>query len=257
MHIGESFFILMITTAILSDIHSNYFALKAVVEHAEARGVTRFINLGDSFYGPMAPRKTYEFLQSRDFITISGNQDRLLYEVTEREIADNPTMKFVLDQLGDGAIEWLKSLPFDLQFDDLYCCHGSPDDDLCYLLEDVSSGSPQIKDDEELIEATKNISAQVILCGHSHLPNCVELATGQLIINPGSVGLPAYSDDEPFPHSMQNYSSKASYAILAADSSSFNNVEFHRVDYPVQEAVDAALKLDRADWAHFLSTGRK
>ncbi len=247
----------MTKTAILSDIHSNYFALKAVVEHAEAAGINRFINLGDIFYGPIAPKETYEFLRKRDFITISGNQDRLLYEVTKSDIAANPTMQFVLDQLDNEAIQWLQALPFDLQLDDIYCCHGSPDDDLCYLLEDVHTGIPHIKSDEELIAVTKHISSQLILCGHSHLPNCVELSTGQLIVNPGSVGLPAYSDDEPYPHSMQNYSARASYAVIEHDSLGLFNVEFYKVEYSVQDAIDAALKQNRKDWAHFLNTGRK
>ncbi|WP_230389359.1 metallophosphatase family protein [Vibrio nitrifigilis] len=41
--------------AILSDIHSNVFALDAVVQDARVKGVTAFINLGDILYGPIAP----------------------------------------------------------------------------------------------------------------------------------------------------------------------------------------------------------
>ncbi|MGF1694037.1 metallophosphoesterase family protein, partial [Photobacterium kagoshimensis] len=79
--------------AILSDIHSNIFALEAVVKDARAKGFTDFVNLGDILYGPIAPRQTYEYLQSLGAITISGNQDRQIYEATEAEIESNPTMQ--------------------------------------------------------------------------------------------------------------------------------------------------------------------
>ncbi len=49
--------------AILSDIHSNVFALKAVIKDAKNKGVTKFINLGDTLYGPIEPKKTYKFLK--------------------------------------------------------------------------------------------------------------------------------------------------------------------------------------------------
>ncbi len=47
--------------AILSDIHSNVFALKAVIKDAKNKGVTKFINLGDTLYGPIEPKKLINF----------------------------------------------------------------------------------------------------------------------------------------------------------------------------------------------------
>ena len=82
--------------AILSDIHSNIYALKAVVEDARLKGIDTFINLGDILYGPIAPKETYEYLLEQNFITISGNQDRQIYEASKSEIDSNPTMKFIL-----------------------------------------------------------------------------------------------------------------------------------------------------------------
>ena len=42
-------------------------------------------------------------------------------------------------------IEWMKSLPFYLQLtDDIYLCHGTPTNDLIYLLENVEIGYAQI-----------------------------------------------------------------------------------------------------------------
>ena len=121
--------------AVLSDIHSNVFALESVIADAQTRSVSEIVNLGDILYGPIAPKATYEMLMKHDFITISGNQDRQIYESTTQEILSNPTLQFILDDLGSEPINWMKSLPFDHQLnDDIYLCHGTPESDLIYLL---------------------------------------------------------------------------------------------------------------------------
>jgi predicted phosphodiesterase len=243
--------------AVMSDIHSNIFALKAVVADAKAKGITKFVNLGDILYGPIAPKETFDYLIEQNFITISGNQDRQIYEATAEEITSNPTMEYILNDLGEAPLTWMKSLPFDLQInDDIYLCHGTPKDDLVYLLEDVSSGSAKVRKDQDILNLLAGQKSKIILCGHTHTPRCVQLSTGQMIINPGSVGLQAYSDDEPFKHSMENFSPKASYAILEQSKNTHWDVSFLKVGYDVNSAVNAAHKQNRDDWGHFLSTGR-
>lgn len=101
--------------AAFADIHSNVFALKAVISDAEQRGADLMLNLGDIFYGPIAPRATYEFLMEHQIMTIRGNQDRQICEATPEEIKANPTMRFVLDDLGQIPLNWMKALPFDKQ----------------------------------------------------------------------------------------------------------------------------------------------
>src|SRR5438309_1396064 len=94
---------------ILSDIHGNIWALEAVLEHASRCRIDRFLNLGDILYGPLEPRSTFERVQSIDALTIQGNQDREIYEA--RSDTSNLTLRFVLDDLGSGPIEWLSGLP--------------------------------------------------------------------------------------------------------------------------------------------------
>lgn len=131
----------MQTYAILSDIHSNVYALRAVVEHAKRLGIGQFINLGDILYGPIAPQQTFQYLQSLNTITICGNQDRQIFQATQNDIDANPTMQFIWQQLSQEAMAWMQALPFDYQIgDDIYVCHGTPSDDLEYLLEDASHG---------------------------------------------------------------------------------------------------------------------
>jgi len=243
--------------AILSDIHSNVYALEAVIKDAKRRGCDTLVNLGDILYGPIQPRATYDLLLEHDFLTISGNQDRQIYESTASEIASNPTMQFIIDDLGNEPLNWMKSLPFDPQAaPDLYLCHGTPSSDLVYLLEDVSSGAAVLRSDDEILTLLGKQNSKLICCGHTHTPRLVKLSSGVSVLNPGSVGLQAYTDEEPFIHSMENYTDKASYAIAQVFDDEWI-VQHLRVPYDVSAAVSECLSRGRNDWAHFLETGRK
>ena len=52
----------------------------------------------------------------------------------------------------------------------------------------------------EIVARLGGTGARVIACGHSHVPRLVHLPDGTAIVNPGSVGLPAYTDDGLPPH---------------------------------------------------------
>lgn len=243
--------------AVLSDIHSNVFALAAVLDDIARQKVDIRVNLGDILYGPIAPKATYDLLQQHDFITICGNQDRQIFQATAQEIASNPTMEFILKDLGQEPLSWMKSLPFDKQLTDkIYLCHGTPSDDLIYLLEDISTGAAVLREDTQIISLLKQQPSSLVLCGHTHTPRAVTLSTNQLVVNPGSVGLQAYTDSEPVIHSMENYSPHANYAIIEQNNNGWI-VEQRRVPYDVAAAVRACKLRDRHDWVHFLTTGRK
>jgi len=95
----------------------------------------------------------------------------------------------------------------------------------------------------------------VILCGHTHVPRLIQLKNGPLILNPGSVGLPAYDDDLPVPHFMETFSPHASYAILEKSAHGWT-ASFHRVAYDWTAAANRARELGRADWAQGIEFGR-
>ncbi|MDH2431374.1 metallophosphoesterase family protein [Pokkaliibacter sp. MBI-7] len=247
--------------AALSDIHSNVFALEAVINDAQRRGARQLLNLGDILYGAIAPRATYDVLKKHSFITIRGNQDRQIYESGPADIAANPTLAFILQDLEQEPLDWMQGLPFDAWLfegdasREIYLCHGSPSNDLIYLLENVESGSARVRGDDEIISLLDGHRSPLILCGHTHTPRVVKLSTGQLIVNPGSVGLPAYMDDEPVPHSMETFSPHASYALLEWHEAGWQ-VELVRVPYDHELAARIAANRGRHDWAHYLRTGR-
>ena len=242
--------------AVISDIHGNAFALKSVLADLKKRDITKIVNLGDIFYGPIAPKATYDLLQQHEIVTIQGNQDRQIYEAQPDEIINNPTMAFVIDELEGEPLQWLRSLPHELHLsDDVYLCHGGPGNDLLYLLENVESGYPVVRSDTEITSMLKGEHAPLILCGHTHFPRSVSLASGQLVVNPGSVGLPAYDDEVPVPHQMENYSPHAIYAIIEKHQYGWQ-VEHCKIPYEVDLAVQKCQNLQRNDWVGFLTTGR-
>lgn len=241
---------------VLSDIHSNIYALEAVLKHGKLHGVQSWVNLGDILYGPIEPKLTYDCLHALDALTISGNQDREVHEASIQDRIANPTLDFVCNNLGDEPIVWLRSLAGQvIAFEKIYLCHGNPDNDLVYLLEDVTSGSPIVRDEQAIRAQLSSISQPLILCGHSHIPRTVTLVGGTLIVNPGSVGLPAYDDTLPSPHAMENYSPHARYTILdiAREPTDVLHCE---VAYDWEKAARTAESHNRFDWATALRTGR-
>lgn len=242
--------------AVLSDIHGNVWALTAVLADIQRRQVDRLINLGDILYGPLKPMETYQLLSTIEIITIQGNEDREVYEFRASLDPDHPTLNYMLAQLGAEPIDWLAALPTTTLIEsEIFACHGTPASDSVYLLEDVSSGSPQVRAEEAIAADLDGIQAAVVLCGHSHIPRAVQLSSGQWVINPGSVGLPAYDDQVPNYHVMQNDSPLASYAVLEKQAGGWQ-VELIQVPYDVEAAVTQARTQGRSDWAHWLQTGR-
>src|SRR6266567_87738 len=223
---------------VIADIHGNALALETVLQDAERRGVTRFANLGDIFYGPLQPLATYIILQRTNVVaSITGNQDRLIFEPAIDDLRKNQTLSFVASDLGSEPIAWLRRLPTTAVVDGLvFLCHGTPTSDTTYFLEDVSSGRPIARAEHAIVELLGTVQERVVLCGHSHIPRMVQLSSGQLIVNPGSVGVPAYADDAPVKHLMETHSPHASYAVLEESSSGWD-VSFHRVAYPWDEAA--------------------
>lgn len=242
--------------AVLSDIHSNVFALEAVLADIKSRSVDLCVNLGDILYGPIAPKETYELLMQHELITISGNQDRQIVEATDVEISANSTLAFIYEDIDKQALQWLDSLPFDMQLtDQIYMCHGAPNNDLVYLLEDIASGHPTLREDEDIISLLSEQKSELILCGHTHTPRSVYTSTKQLIVNSGSVGLQAYYDDVPLPHSMQTGCPHACYALIERSQDGWQ-VEHIKLPYNHKRAAKLAEKRGRLDWVYALMRGR-
>ena len=239
--------------AIISDIHGNSIALSEVIRDIRSRDIDTIINLGDSLYGPLDPKGTFDLLESNNVISVSGNQDRIILENLDKT-SDLITLEYVKSQIDSTVVAWLNSLPFDMIYNDnIYCCHASPQSDMEYLLEYLETNYVAIKDKQGIDNLLSGIKQKVVICGHSHVPRIVEI-DNKLIVNPGSVGLPAYDDDLPIYHKMENYNPRANYAILNinGDSISVNRVS---IDYDHEKSAQLAEANMRNDWAKWIRTG--
>jgi predicted phosphodiesterase len=241
--------------AILSDIHGNRWALEAVLDDIAQRDIKRIFNLGDCFYGPLDPAGTASILLSMDIPTVRGNEDRVLIE-PEGESEPNPTVEFTRDQLRPEQLAWLSAVPSTRIENDRYLlCHGTPDNDSEYLLWRITESGSVARPDDEIAQRFPVNAPGFILCGHDHVPGERKLGDGRTVINPGSVGLQAYLDDEPHPHAMAAGSPHARYCILHDEAGSVR-VETILVHYDWDAAATAARHHGRPDWAEWLLTGR-
>lgn len=241
--------------AVIADVHGNRWALEAVIEDIERRGIRRVLNLGDSLYGPLDPAGTAELFRRVDAVSICGNQDRILLSSAE-PATKSPTFRFVVEQLAPHHIEWLSGHAVaPIHVDSLFLCHGTPQDDDRYLIEQITRYGVVLKEPERLRRELDAIAADVILCGHSHVPQVVTLPDSKRVVNPGSVGLPAYTDDAPYPHAMEAGSPHARYAWLERAGPSWR-IEHIALPYDWERAAAAAEQHDRLDWARWLRTGR-
>jgi len=238
--------------AILSDIHGNILALQAVVEDMQKRRVSRVVNLGDSISGPLWPQETICYLMSHNWMHIRGNNDRNVASQDPGSMGLSDS--YALARISDVQRTWLKHLPSAIIFDkDIIAFHGLPDDDSRYLLESVFHGRTRLSRWREIAGRLGNVSAEVLLCGHSHIPRCVRLGNGSLAVNPGSVGLQAYKDESES-HFVEMGSPHARYAIIEKNHDAWD-IEFIDVVYDWEQAAAKAGMEERRDWEEALRSG--
>lgn len=245
----------METYAIISDIHGNSLALQAVLDDIQSRGIKKIINLGDHFFGALEPDVVADMLSKTDMLCITGNTDREILESLEGKL-DKEGMDRVKAILPKSAIDWLKGLPKTATLDDLFfVCHGTPESDDEYLLEHVTANGVFVYNDEALVNKVGHIKERIVLCGHSHVNRVIYLSNDKIILNPGSVGLPAYLGNGEYRFAMESMTPHAKYAIVHADGENISIEQIHCV-YDWHRASEAARKNGNEKWAKFLLQGR-
>ncbi|GBF22776.1 phosphoesterase MJ0936 family [Candidatus Gastranaerophilus sp. (ex Termes propinquus)] len=192
--------------AVISDIHANKLALSAVLDDIFSENVDEIWCLGDiamAGYDPNFAIEKVKYLLSEESPVktrcIFGNTDALIHsyseELFEKVLAANSCMAYALQDdvkiIKPENIEFLKTLPQNekilINGISFYLCHGSPrrvDEDM----------HPELPLDtiEEMITPCEG--ANVVLCGHTHIPCGFQLASGQTVLNVGSVGRPLTPD---------------------------------------------------------------
>jgi putative phosphoesterase len=193
--------------AIFSDVHGNLPALEAVLADIEGQGVAAVYHLGDLVgYNPW-PNETAAKVREAGIAGVIGNYDLAVVSAEHDAAATylNPTISakaleifhWTRSQVTPATREYLRSLPDRLSLEvagwRLLLTHGSPRSIREYL-------RPRLTE-AEVSQALAGVEAQVIVTGHTHLPQ-VRRVAGKWLINPGSVGFP--KDGDP----------RAAYALI-------------------------------------------
>ena len=242
----------MKSIAAIADIHGNILALEAVVRDIERRQVDTVVNLGDHVSGPLWPKETIRFLMQQPWVQISGNHDKQLS--TQDPLTHGLSDRYAYQALNDMEKEWLRQLPANVRIDEnILLFHGTPSSDSEYLLEAIEYGRAVLASQSEIKKRLGDTRFPLMLCGHSHVQRIVEIDENIVIVNPGSIGLPAYKDELPEPHIIESGSPHARYAVVHFDDRW--TVDLISVPYDFQKAADRARKNNRLDWAIALQTG--
>jgi predicted phosphodiesterase len=244
--------------AVLSDTHGNLIALDAVLADIASQSITQTVNLGDHLQGPLDPVGTATRLMPLGLPSIRGNCDRHLFE-DGTIAAPGSALAANRQALSAEHKQWLAIMPQTLRLDHelgtVLLCHGTPWADDVYLLEEITPEGARIRRTEEIAPVLDGIAAGLILCGHSHKSRTMQMPGGPLLVNPGSVGLPAYTEESPYPHGMEAGGPHARYAIVTRSGNSWK-VEHLAVVYDWEAAARLAERNRRPDWAAWLRAGR-
>ena len=218
--------------AILSDIHGNLTALKAVLTDIAAQKPNLIYCLGDLVAYGASPNEVTERIRIERIPTVMGNcDDGVGFERDECGCAYRDPVD---RQLGDRSLAWtkahtsaenkafLRTLHKKIRLEADGCrvllVHGSPRRLNEYLFEDRPLSSFQ--------RHAASSNADVIVFGHTHNPYARSV-DGVLFVNDGSVGKPKDLDW------------RACYAIL--DN---GGVSFRRVEYDMHAAAAAIRATD-------------
>ena len=181
--------------AVLSDIHSNVFALQAVLSDIELAGADEIWFCGDMFgYYPWAA-DSFRLLQGTEPVAVLGNHDawvlgaqhappHIMGQIARRNAED-------LAANCPAALEWLRTLQPARDFERMgwkvTMVHGTPDDPL----------DGRYYPDDSHPRRWLPRRGQIMILGQTHYPILRGDAQRGLLLNPGSVG--QSRDGNPMP----------------------------------------------------------
>lgn len=244
--------------AVIADIHGNILALEAVLADLARRGgADLVVNLGDTVSGPLWPGETAARLQALDWPTVRGNHDRRV--ATDPLDEMGPSDRFAYDRLTPAQRGWLEALPLTLEIaPTVFAFHARPNHDERYLSEVISEDQLVRAQLPVIDNRLRQIDAKyrLLLSGHSHRPDIIRLPDGRILFNPGSVGAPAYHDDNAPVHVSEQGSPMARYGIVELDGAGeVLGIDALAVTYDHEAAALRAEESGRPEWAHALRTG--
>lgn len=236
--------------AVFTDVHSNLHSLEAVLKDIENRGFEKVYCLGDLVgYGPR-PNEVIELIRLKKIPVVMGNYDdaignmRLIcgcdYKDEESLRLGEKSIAWTRDNTSDESKAWLSGLPAEIRETISGCrvlfVHGSPRALNEYLYESTP--------EEYFGQLLEESAADVLVCGHTHLPYVKKVNSG-LVINAGSVGKPKHGNP------------KATYITIEIRGKYDIGTDIVEVEYDYEETAreieEAGLP---AEFARIIRTGR-
>jgi len=187
--------------AIFSDIHGNIRALDRVLEENDREKPDRVFCLGDLVGYGASPNQVIERLRERDIPTVMGNYDEgvgfdradcgcAYTNQEDRELGDR-SLAWTKTAVIPENKEYLRSLLPEVRENvkgwEVLLVHGSPRRINEYLFAD--------RPEQRVAPMLKKAGADIIVCGHTHLPYHKNIE-GIHLINTGSVGKPKSGSPE-------------------------------------------------------------
>ena len=235
--------------AIISDIHGNIEALRAVLDDIASQGVDKIYCLGDIIgYGPN-PRECIDEVMGFDMCILGNHDQGALFDPegfssgAEKAIFWTRTQLEAADQDQEANLkrwDFLCELPRNFQEEDALFVHGSARNPLNEYVfpEDVYN--------EKKIEKIFAVIQRHCFQGHTHVPGVFtqdsrffspheldyqyRLGDEKVMVNVGSVGQPRDGDQ------------RSCYAILED-----RTITYRRVEYPLDTTVEKIYAIAELD----------
>jgi putative phosphoesterase len=208
---------------VISDVHSNYEALRTVLKDAGSFDVC--VCAGDTVgYGPY-PAECVRLVSSFAS-SVAGNHDNAVATMDSEWFNLEARQAIAVNRslLGVSELAWLRALPLSLRLElggiSIHVFHGSPSDPLTEYIYPWEAG-------DRLGRYLGEAKCRVLVLGHTHVPYVIP-SCDSLLINPGSVGQPR--DGDP----------RAGYMVL--DTGSLE-VEQRRVEYDIDATAGKILDM--------------
>jgi putative phosphoesterase len=214
---------------VISDIHGNYEALKAVLCELDNMKISNVYCLGDvvGYYSQV--NECCEELIAREIPCIMGNHDWYMAGggFCPRSRSVNDCLVYQRKVITKRNLEWLRSFPAHRFVGNIHMVHGGWTDPIDeYLLEPSA-------------EYFSKVRGEIFFSGHTHI-QLLNKFEKKIHCNPGSIGQPR--DNDP----------RAAFAIYDG------KVTLHRVEYDMQKVFDLMEEAGFNDYYYgCLATGAK
>jgi predicted phosphodiesterase len=227
---------------ILSDIHSNNEAFRAVLSFVKRKHWEKVVFLGDLVGYGADPNHVVDMLRRlKPLVTIRGNHDKVCSGIENGELFNRIALEAAMwtrKKLTRSNLQWLRDRPQGpLEVDGAFAiAHGTPIDEDAYIFGEI-----------EALNVFRQTNFPICFFGHSHFPVIFALSPDAIttiltvtphfrfklregvryLINPGSIGQPR--DGNPL----------ASFAMYDSES---KVVSIHRIAYKVEATRQKILK---------------